>query len=507
MFTLKLFADYLHSLYSYCRCDFYNYGRNTSCLRCDCKCPREVPPSLAASGVGLPYNKSSTVQADSFRASDLSGVEPNAVSVSSISKSLDSIIGRSSTTSGIRRRLVSSERDNGTGSSSEQSERIRTQRRDPDYVPFVPLPSDMFNNSQKSNNDLRQSSLEQDSSSPMGTDRMSDPTVKKSERMVENNDKDSSDMAEKWSKKVAELDDASDLANSVSDDDFPEIMPMRKGENRFVISKKKDRSLTSPQYKRRIALEQASTSNYVPFVPFPPGYFAKKDTQPETSTKDSPSGPVTDEKAQTVPEKSDENMTEASNLVSSGNATLLPETKATSQSNNSKPSSANSSGDNIKGSKVGSVYDIAATTSVGSPGNSWTNNNKNRNNEHNSSAHGVDNATAKVQQSESSQIAEERKPSLGGKSLEGSLVKEPDPLDMSEEAKAARWFRRVAQIKDISELNNIPDEDFPEIMPMRKGVNRFVVSKRKTPLERRLTSSRYTKNLPVINSDPDKDAS
>ncbi|XP_076904413.1 zinc finger protein VAR3, chloroplastic-like [Bidens hawaiensis] len=91
-----------------------------------------------------------------------------------------------------------------------------------------------------------------------------------------------------------------------------------------------------------------------------------------------------------------------------------------------------------------------------------------------------------------------------GKSLEGSAVTEPDPLDMSEEAKAERWFKRVAQIKDISELSQIPDEDFPSIMPMRKGVNRFVVSKRKTPLERRLTSPQYRKNLRVMSSDPMK---
>ncbi|VVA35118.1 PREDICTED: zinc finger [Prunus dulcis] len=91
-----------------------------------------------------------------------------------------------------------------------------------------------------------------------------------------------------------------------------------------------------------------------------------------------------------------------------------------------------------------------------------------------------------------------------GKSLEGSAVKELDPLDMSEEAKAERWFKRVAQIKDISELSQIPDEDFPSIMPMRKGVNRFVVSKRKTPLERRLTSPQYRKNLPIVSSDPAK---
>ncbi|KAL6213312.1 hypothetical protein ACLB2K_012759 [Fragaria x ananassa] len=59
-----------------------------------------------------------------------------------------------------------------------------------------------------------------------------------------------------------------------------------------------------------------------------------------------------------------------------------------------------------------------------------------------------------------------------GKSLEGSAVKEPNPLDMSEEAKAERWFKRVAQVEDISELSQIPDEDFPSIMPMHKGVNR-----------------------------------
>jgi len=94
-----------------------------------------------------------------------------------------------------------------------------------------------------------------------------------------------------------------------------------------------------------------------------------------------------------------------------------------------------------------------------------------------------------------------------GKSLEGSAVTDPDPLDMSEEAKAQRWFRRVAQIKDISELSNIPDEDFPEIMPMRKGVNRFVVSKRKTPLERRLTSPQYRRNLPIVSSDHDNNSS
>ncbi|KAL0298842.1 UNVERIFIED_CONTAM: Zinc finger protein VAR3, chloroplastic [Sesamum radiatum] len=94
---------------------------------------------------------------------------------------------------------------------------------------------------------------------------------------------------------------------------------------------------------------------------------------------------------------------------------------------------------------------------------------------------------------------------LDTKQLGDSAVKEPDPLDMSEEAKAKRWFKCVAQIKDISELSQIPDEDFPSIMPMRKGVNRFVVSKRRTPLVRRLTSQQYRRNLPIVSSVPVKE--
>ncbi|KAI8562661.1 hypothetical protein RHMOL_Rhmol03G0051900 [Rhododendron molle] len=249
--------------------------------------------------------------------------------------------------------------------------------------------------------------------------------------------------AQRWFTKASQLESASDLSSAAADEDFPEIMPLRKGVNRFVVStrktplerrlansqfqrdaannkqnaetasspslsrstsqhKKNSRSLSSPMYKRKMAMEQtSSTTNFVPFVPFPPDYFAKRNNQ-------RPHGADSTVKAT-------ERRTESTDLT--GSSTKQPE----SQSSRS----------------------------------GWT-----------------------------------------GKSLEGSAVQEPDPLDMSEEAKAQRWFRRVAQIKDISELSQIPDEDFPSIMPMRKGVNRFVVSKRKTPLERRLTSPQYRRNLP-----------
>ncbi|WOL18697.1 hypothetical protein Cni_G27494 [Canna indica] len=479
------------------QCDFYNYGRNMSCLRCDFKRPGEAPKNIAA-GRGWLYNRSSTVQNNAYQGNGLNGMESNANSESSISQRLDSIFGRSSILSGINQQVSPSD-INGTGNPSEYRKRIPSQRKDSDHVPFVPLPKDMFSNAQNANSDILQVPLKEDSASSPH-----EPTVKR----FEGKDADSSDMAEKWSQKVAELDNTSDLANSASDDDFPEIMPMRKGENRFVISKKKDRSLTSPQYKRRIALEQANSSSFVPFVPFPPDYFTKKDKNPEaSSTNDSASeGLTTHEKSQTVPVKLQDNKTEASEQVSSGTTSQLLKTPAINQSN-SRSSIANSSEENLSEGKAGAVYKGATTASVGTPGNSWSNSNRSGNDEHSFSRHESDSATAKFRQSESPQSAtDESKPSLGRKSLEGSLVKEPDPLDMSEEAKAARWFRRVAQIKDISELSNIPDEDFPEIMPMRKGVNRFVVSKRKTPLERRLTSSHYRKNLPVIKSDPDESA-
>ncbi|XP_073062224.1 zinc finger protein VAR3, chloroplastic-like [Primulina eburnea] len=88
-----------------------------------------------------------------------------------------------------------------------------------------------------------------------------------------------SEKSENWFKKVVDLYDNKDLAGTISDEDFPAMMPIRKGENRFVVTKKKDRSLTSPKYKRQVALDQAKDSNFVPFVPFPPDYFARKDTE------------------------------------------------------------------------------------------------------------------------------------------------------------------------------------------------------------------------------------
>ncbi|CAH1444357.1 unnamed protein product [Lactuca virosa] len=161
---------------------------------------------------------------------------------------------------------------------------------------------------------------------------------------------DKEEKVETWFKKMKDLHNVTDPKTSVSHEE-----------------NKKTEIPFSP--KRH----QPSSSTYVPFVPFPPNYFAKKDDNSNTLVKETGTDDV-------------------DSRSSIGNKTLVSE-------------------EDMK--------------NTGSSGNKL-------------------------------------------RSLEGSAVIESDPLDMSEEAKAERWFRRVAQIKDISELSQIPDEDFPSIMPMRK---------------------------------------
>ena len=315
------------------------------------------------------------------------------------------------------------------------------------YVPFVPLPADMFAKKPESSEEEKTSkesagsgevglsSSRQLASNEVGSEKSEAISSKPSSQAeFDTGNKEQAEKSDKWFEKVTELHRSVDRANAGSSDgDFPEIMPMRKGENRFVLSKKKDRSLTSPAYKRQMAMEQASGAKFVPFVPFPPDYFSKKD--------DSTPSPVTEEKLPQRPEDpSNDRARQIDNL-------------SRFQGRNPEPSANNFS---VRSGEIPNKTHDGQRVREG-----WA-----------------------------------------GKSLEGSAVKETDPLDMSEEAKAERWFRRVAQIKDISELSQIPDEDFPSIMPMRKGVNRFVVSKRKSPLERRLASPQYRRNLPTESSDP-----
>lgn len=384
------------------------------------------------------------------------------------------------------------------------------QGRNSNYVPFVPLPADMFakkpENSKPEDmgkevagaNDFVASKTRDWSDNASSESIKSQQGVEKPLNLGENNEeKEEAEKSDRWFKRVAELHNVTDLASEISDEDFPEIMPMRKGENQFVVSKKKDRSLTSPAYKRQMAVEQASNNKFVPFVPFPPDYFVKKDkpqaVDNDLSNKDAGETTPNSKMAERVPEK----LSNARPGELNKDHFQQVENHVGMESWNSEPSRDNC--DN----KTGATYGTPAS------GNCAQNSAKTYSSSNDSLCSGnfgnnTSNRPSNLTGSSIQSNNQNKGDGWTGRSLEGSAVKEPDPLDMSEEAKAERWFRRVAQIKDISELSQIPDEDFPSIMPMRKGVNRFVVSKRKTPLERRLTSPQYRKNLPIVRSDPVK---
>ncbi|KAG4915728.1 hypothetical protein JHK87_053285 [Glycine soja] len=260
--------------------------------------------------------------------------------------------------------------------------------------------------------------------------------------------------AQRWFSKVSQLDSSADINSVMADEDFPEIMPLRKGVNRFVVSTRKtplERRLANAQYKRNLS------NNDIPGI------------------EDSKAG---------EPIKSHDNLDEM--LRRSYTSTVPPiPLSADALSQKSENLLAEESKKRLAAMEQSGKTNFVPF--VPFPPDYFAKKDKQQEDGTDSS---VADATALTDRADddTSFISEvSGRAEWIRKSLEGSAVKEPDPLDMSEEAKAERWFRRIAQIKDISELSQIPDEDFPSIMPMRKGVNRFVVSKRKTPLERRLT--------------------
>ncbi|KAJ6763231.1 ZINC FINGER PROTEIN [Salix purpurea] len=568
------------------QCDFYNYARNMVCLRCDCKRPGDVSPDSSSSRSDIGYGSGSNVNKNDL-VSRLAANEKKAQQWYGNGSQMDSSLDRngaitdedfpeimplrkgvnrfvvSTRKTPLERRLANSQyqENMGTDDTRERNDiqsigttnpLNQTTTRSPasqllsaprgsnsDYVPFVPLPADMFakkpENSKMEreklemvNNDSLTSSIgeqkgviSEHSEYGKSRDSCQPSEMPVDQTLSDDNEKDQAEKSERWFKRVAELHNVTDLTSAISDDDFPEIMPLRKGENKFVVSKKKDRSLTSPMNKRHIAMEQANTTSSVPFVPFPPNYFAKKDNQLPDETDSHDKG-VSETSSSATLEKHPEKL----------DGVRLGVTHAAQEGRTGAWSGENKS-DLMKGATYGESASGNFTQNFIDPlppgRDSWNTGDSRRAsvtgtpNLMGNSMQNLNNSIANSNDSEScgsfqKENISEKKPFMGtapqssknqsagdgwtGKSLEGSAVKELDPLDMSEEAKAERWFRRVAQIKDISELSQIPDEDFPSIMPMRKGVNRFVVSKRKTPLERRLTSTQYRRNLPIVSSDP-----
>ncbi|XP_052176426.1 zinc finger protein VAR3, chloroplastic [Diospyros lotus] len=421
-----------------------------------------------------------------------------------VRRTLDEILGNASAIPDSDKKNIANGQNAGTRTSPPISNSAS--------VPFVPLPNDMFTKSpqnskmdsakvvSKSNEFTSSKSSEQTYDVSISTDSKESVESLQSAEMPldlsesQGKEKQQTEKSERWFQKLAELHDAKDLS-AISDEDFPEIMPMRKGENRFVVSKKKDRSLTSPMYKRRMAMEQGGNTNFVPFVPFPPDYFAKKNNQQpnETDLKVNATG-------ETCSSSQHDNSPNRSGVSDVNRVQTFENLQVHTDELNLK-SSSEASSERKDGTTWGSPP-ITGNSPHNSSG-SQTSNNDAWSNKYSGKDSTVESANSSGFSSKQPENQNARD-GWNGKSLEGSAVQEPDPLDMSEEAKAQRFFRRVAQIKDISELSQIPDEDFPSIMPMRKGVNRFVVSKRKTPMERRLTSPQYRRNLPIVRSDPVK---
>lgn len=499
------------------QCDFHNYRRNVTCLRCDCKRPGQIPlgstnttshPGYGNGNNSNPSNIDARLAANEEKAqrwfskvsqldnsSDINSVvdDEDFPEIMPLRKGVNRFVVSTRKTP-LERRLTNAQYKRNLGNNDtpgvedfKTGESVKSHNTLDDILGRSSgLPQSDFKNMGAEQNFIRERPPSiASNTSHFDNVKGSNPTPpppfpsyassgdndstqlsnnSSSENIIEDKEKEQAEKSDRWFRKIAELNDVPNVTSAISDDDFPEIMPMRKGENRFVVSKKKDRSLTTPAYKRRLAMEQSGNTNFVPFVPFPPDYFAKKDKPQADGTDSTDRSNV---ESSSIPEPAET----LSDARARPEQRPEPSSDQSSNNNNHVSSSygATSSGNSNQGSSQDSVPNLTEKSSAGSAsenqsvGTEWT-----------------------------------------GKSLEGSAVREPDPLDMSEEAKAERWFRRVAQIKDISELSQIPDEDFPSIMPMRKGVNRFVVSKRKTPLERRLTSQQYRRNLPVVSSDPVK---
>ncbi|XP_030551763.1 zinc finger protein VAR3, chloroplastic-like [Rhodamnia argentea] len=544
------------------QCDFFNNGRNQICLRCECKRPGQMSstvPSGFGSGHGsvddatkvdietrLAANEEKAQRwfkkvsqlvstADVYSAmtdEDFPEIMPlrkgvNRFVVSTKKTPLDRRLADAQNRSNFTAEVTPKVDDNRISDANKRLDSSFSNSPSPQqgqpggnnsgYVAFRPLPDDMFakkpgiSETEADNTvtggaaSLASNAREQDSpASGFNVTGKSGACLPPSHGPVfetekQDQEKGREEKSEGWFRRIAELHDARDLPSAVSDQDFSKTMPVRKGENRFAVGRMKDHSSTSPMYKRRAAMERASNTNFVPFVPFPPGHFAKKENRQPDGENATDKASLETTSTLASPRKLPLEANDSSSMPPNGNVQSGENRQIDSGTRNMKPTVENftqNSSTMTKGThNVGMLGDLSnPQTNSGSSGGAGSFQDGRNPGET------TNEASSSHQPSESFNVREQWR----GKSLEGSAVKEPDPLDMSEEAKAERWFRRVAQIKDISELSQIPDEDFPSIMPMRKGVNRFVVSKRKTPLERRLTSSQYRRNLPVVTSDPVK---
>ncbi|CAK9150176.1 unnamed protein product, partial [Ilex paraguariensis] len=336
------------------QCDFFNYGRNLVCLRCDCKRPGEASFDNFKSRPELGYsneNYTNKANVDSRlaeneekaqrwlstvsqmdKASDLSSVAADAdfPEIMPLRKGENRFVVSTRKTP-LERRMANSQyqrnlNNDGTRERSNsqtgvqmrtlilQSARVWTgylvahssqyahpRATNSSYVPFVPLPADMFAKKPQNANIVDSETEGCKSVSKVvsleNLERVSQ-FCGKTAAQAENNDneKEHAEKSERWFKRVAALHDVTDLSSAIADENFP----------------------------------KASNPKFVPFVPFPPDYFANKNKlQPEGKdsiikpTGETSSISTTPEK---FPEKSDDARPGASNL----SQTQRPENQQTS---------------------------------------------------------------------------------------------------------------------------------------------------------------------------------
>ncbi|KAK6151427.1 hypothetical protein DH2020_014062 [Rehmannia glutinosa] len=218
------------------KCNFFNYGRNMVCLRCDCRRPGAplFNNNNSQSGSGYNGNYSFNINTDKGSAENEERAQRWFSKISQLNTANDS------NNEPLEGRLANSQHQNNLTNNGERATQIDIQSKEKEQADYSEVKNENFQ-------------FLKDAASQID---------------IRDKENEQAEKSERWFKKMAELHDVKDLPSAVSDEDFPEIMPMRKGENRFVVSKKKDRSLTSPKYKRQVAMDQANNTNFVLFVPF-----------------------------------------------------------------------------------------------------------------------------------------------------------------------------------------------------------------------------------------------
>ncbi|XVF56783.1 hypothetical protein PTKIN_Ptkin06aG0147800 [Pterospermum kingtungense] len=281
--------------------------------------------------------------------------------------------------------------------------------------------------------------------------------------------------AKRWFSKVSQLDSTSDMSSAIADEDFPEIIPLRRGVNRFVVSTRKtplERRSANAQYRRNM------------------------DNDGISDCSDSNTGEVNKTLDAKVSQSLDKVLGRSSIMSGSNDFRINsgaenPVSTSTSSMQDSNPSRTNSN--------YAPFVPLPADMFASKPENSKIQEDQKA--VLNDQQSVVSNA---VGQKDAVSRREELKEYLESPKLSEKLVNENESGDkeLEQVEKSQGWFKKVAELHNVTGLANaVPDEDFPDTMPRQKGENQFVVGRKK---DRSLTSGYTNQNSFILNLDPVK---